>query len=183
MPLRRLLSMLTSNPHVIESLSETRLIRRAAQLTVGIYHRFKVWKNKSWTVCLPTDMCKWPSVKDVRTKSRKIDPSHPLFVRTYHKFRKIRSFFQKVRTSASEEPPLPCPQNVRTGQTPSPLTANVLYGRLLMLWNHFMCVIFYSSMLGGCYMGVDFVLRSRNSRFQINGLKFVFHSNRRVGKL
>jgi len=33
---------------------------------------------------------------------------------------------QKVRTSASED--LPFPKNVLTGQTPSPLSVNVLYG-------------------------------------------------------
>jgi len=50
-------------------------------------------------------------------------PSAPLSVRTHHKFQKIRSILhQKVRTSASEEPP---------GQTP--LTADVFYGRPLML--------------------------------------------------
>ena len=42
MPLQRLLAMLTSNPHIVETLSETKLMRRAAQLTVGIYQRFKV---------------------------------------------------------------------------------------------------------------------------------------------
>jgi len=55
-------------------------------------------------------------------------PPTPLSVRTHHKFRKIRVFLhQKVRTSASEEPPPPCPKNVRTGQTPSPSDC----GRLL----------------------------------------------------
>jgi len=34
---------------------------------------------------------------------------------------------QKVRTSASEEPP--CLQNVRTGQIPLPLSADVFYGQ------------------------------------------------------
>jgi len=44
---------------------------------------------------------------------------HPLSVRTHHKFRKIRRFLrQTVRTFAFEESS--CPQNVRTGQTPSP---------------------------------------------------------------
>jgi len=57
-----------------------------------------------------------PSIKDVCTKLRKIDPFPPLSVRTRHKFRKIRSFLrQKVRTSASEEPLC---RLVRTGQVP-----------------------------------------------------------------
>jgi len=34
-----------------------------------------------------------------------------------------------VRTTASEEPPLPCPQNVSTGQTYLPLSADVFYGQ------------------------------------------------------
>jgi len=61
------------------------------------------------------------SIKDVRTKSRKIDslsplvrkcphwhnPPTPLSVRTHRKFRKIRYLsHQKVRMSASEETPL-----------------------------------------------------------------------------
>jgi len=77
---------------------------------------FKIFKKEK--------MCKGPSIKDVCTKSRKIDPldgkmsalaQPPLTVRTHHKFRKIRSFLhQKVRTSASEDPLPPCPQNVHT---------------------------------------------------------------------
>jgi len=73
------------------------------------------------------------SIKDVRTKSLKIEPSPlvrkmsalnpPLSVR-HHKFRKF--FRPKVRTSASEEPSSPL---VRTGQIP--LTADVFYGRPL----------------------------------------------------
>jgi len=98
---------------------------------------------------------KVPSIKDVRIKSRKIDLlplcrkmsalaqwlNLPLSVREHHKFRKIRSFLRKkVRKSASEEPSPPCPKNVRTGQTSSPLSekyphwTNPLppnYGRLL----------------------------------------------------
>jgi len=64
---------------------------------------------------------KGPYIKDVQTKSRKIDSlsscpqnvrtcstSSPLSVQTHHKFRKIRSFLhQKVRTSTPEEPPSP----------------------------------------------------------------------------
>jgi len=74
---------------------------------------------------------KGPSIKNVCTKSRKIDPlppcpqnvgtgssPPPLSVRTYHKFRKIRSFLhQKRKLSALDNP--------------SPLTADVLYGRFL----------------------------------------------------
>jgi len=42
-------------------------------------------------------------------------PPPPLSLRTHHKYRKIRGFLlQKVRTSASEESPPPCPKNVRT---------------------------------------------------------------------
>jgi len=63
---------------------------------------------------------KGPPIKDVCTKSRKIDPlpfvrkmsaltQPPLSVQTHHKFQKIRSFLrQKVWTSASEDtPPFP----------------------------------------------------------------------------
>jgi len=65
---------------------------------------------------------KGPSIQDVRTKLRKIDPfslvrkmsapvQPPLSMRIHHKFLKIRRFLrQKVRTYASEEIPLsPCP--------------------------------------------------------------------------
>ena len=34
--------MLVANPHVIESLSETKFMRRAAQIVVGVYQRFSV---------------------------------------------------------------------------------------------------------------------------------------------
>jgi len=57
----------------------------------------------------------------------------PLSVRTQHKFRKIRYFFAPKsadfhfwRTSFP-----PCPQNVHTGEIPSPLTADVFYGQPL----------------------------------------------------
>jgi len=40
--LQRLLASLLNNPKVIESLSETRLMRRAAQITVGIFNQMKV---------------------------------------------------------------------------------------------------------------------------------------------
>jgi len=62
-------------------------------------------------------VCKGPSIKDVCIKSRKIDPpcpqmsalaQPPLSVRTHHKFRKSRlSLHQTVRTTASEQTPLP----------------------------------------------------------------------------
>jgi len=44
---------------------------------------------------------------------------------------KFESFFlQKLRTFVSENPS-PCPQNVRTGQTFLPMTADVFYGHPL----------------------------------------------------
>jgi len=42
MPLRRLLAVLFNNPHLIETLSETKFMRRAAQITVGLYNSFMV---------------------------------------------------------------------------------------------------------------------------------------------
>jgi len=73
-------------------------------------------------------------MKDVRTKSQEIEPTllfakcpHWLDpVRTHHKFRKkvLKFFAPKVRTSASEEHPF---HLVRTGHTPSFLTADVFY--------------------------------------------------------
>jgi len=68
--------------------------------------------------------CLEASIKDIRTKSRKIKsplvhtglPPPPLNLRTHRKFRKIQSFLhQKVRTSASAELPL-----VRSRRTPPP---------------------------------------------------------------
>jgi len=57
----------------------------------------------------------------------------PLSVRTHHKFRKIPSLLsQKVQTSAFEEPP--CPQNVCTGQTPSPDCGRLLWTALMTTW-------------------------------------------------
>jgi len=68
-----------------------------------------------WLIkCL--NFIKGPSIKDVYTKSRKIDPypcphwlnPSPLSVRTHHKFEKSEVFLRKkVRTSASEESPPP----------------------------------------------------------------------------
>nr|CAB3219589.1 uncharacterized protein NCBP2-AS2-like [Phallusia mammillata] len=39
MPLRRLLGLILNNAQLIEQLSETKLMRRAAQITVGLYTR------------------------------------------------------------------------------------------------------------------------------------------------
>jgi len=86
-----------------------------------------------------------PSVKDVRTKSRKIDPSLATsFVRKMSallnppcpckhatNFKKSEVLHQKVRTSVYEEPLSSCAKNFRIGQTP--LTADVFYGPLLVL--------------------------------------------------
>jgi len=74
-------------------------------------------------VKLKIDFSKGSSIKDVRTKSRKIDPlpicpqkKKTFSVRTHHKFRKILSVLsQEVRTSALDKPPL--------------LTADVFYGQ------------------------------------------------------
>jgi len=74
------------------------------------------------------------SIKDARTKSRKIDTFSSFSVRTHHKFRKIRSFLhQKVRTSASEEPPLvrKCPHWTNFH---SSLTVDVFNGQPLIVW-------------------------------------------------
>lgn len=38
----KIISMLMGNPQVIEKLSETRLMRRSAQLVVGFYHSIRV---------------------------------------------------------------------------------------------------------------------------------------------
>jgi len=75
----------------------------------------------------PKPRLKRPSIKDVRTKLRKIDPcwpqnvhtsSTPLSVQIHHKFRKIWSFlYKKVRTSASEGPSYLLVR--RTGNPPS----------------------------------------------------------------
>jgi len=95
-----------------------------------------------------SDRDKGPSITDVRTKSRKIEPlplsekcphwlkpPAPLSERTHRKFRKILSFmYQKVRTSVSQETPI-CPQNSRTGQTLSSLTAGVYYSTHVRMWN------------------------------------------------
>jgi len=62
------------------------------------------------------------SLGAVHIRPNKIDPPPPLSVRTCHKFQKIRKFLhQKVWTFASEELSF-----VRTGQTISPLIADVL---------------------------------------------------------
>ncbi|CAK8683467.1 uncharacterized protein LOC143446331 [Clavelina lepadiformis] len=42
MPFQRLLSVFLSNPRLVETLSDTKLVRRAAQISVGMYNRFKV---------------------------------------------------------------------------------------------------------------------------------------------
>jgi len=88
--------------------------------------------------------CKGLSIKDVRTKSKKLSsspfvhkmsalaqlPSLSCPCEHTINFEKLGVFLrQKFRTSASEEPLPPCPQNVRTGQLPSPLTADVFYGQ------------------------------------------------------
>jgi len=54
-------------------------------------------------------------------------PPPSLSVRTHHKFRKILKFFApKSADVRIWRNPLPqCPRNIRTGQTPSPLTADV----------------------------------------------------------
>jgi len=70
-------------------------------------------------------------MKDVRTKSRKIDPLPrcPCGLRTHHKFRKTPCFLgQKVRTSVSEDPLPLCPKNIRM-DNPSPPDC----GRLLWI--------------------------------------------------
>jgi len=113
-------------------------------------------------------------IKDVRTKSRKIDPSplvckmsalaRPLLsVRIHHKFQKKIGVFlrQKVRTSASEEPP--CPKNVCTGQTP--LTADVFYGRPLALYRFFFWPnLRFSDFIFSCSICVC-VLPNTNKKF------------------
>jgi len=81
-----------------------------------------------------------PSIKDVRTKSRKIDslplvrkmsaqaqPPSPLSVRTHYNFEKSESFCAKNCGRPHLKNPS-CPRNVRTEQTPSPLSADVFYG-------------------------------------------------------
>jgi len=75
-------------------------------------------------------LSKGPSIKDVRTKSRKINPLPPCPCGHTINFEKSDFLHQKVRTSISEEPPPhPCPQHVGTGQTLLP--PDVFYGRFL----------------------------------------------------
>jgi len=60
--------------------------------------------------------------------------AHPLLsVRTHHKFRNPDFLYQKLRKSASEEYLILCLKNVRTRQTPFPLTADVLYEQPLKM--------------------------------------------------
>jgi len=111
---------------------------------------FNSFRSSRSQINLPNRVWIWINLgmRQFRTvhkgRSHKIDPfplvrkmsalaQPPLSVRRHHKFRKTRIFFsQKVRTSASEKPLLSL---VRTGQTSSPLIADVFYGPLLCTIN------------------------------------------------
>jgi len=88
--------------------------------------KLKLKYEKGDQLKYPFSHYKKPSIKDVRTKPRKIVR---VAVWIYHKFQKIRSFLhQKVRMFTSEKPPFLL---FALDKPPSHVTADVFYEQSL----------------------------------------------------